>query len=271
MSMTGSGRSSGHTAFLGSKSAANRPFVITRRVFLRRSILTGVALGLAVPWLPSPRPARAYEEGEVANGGTVKGRITYSKSVPTKMIVPDDPEVCGDPRKDPQIMLADDGGVQDAVVYTLDIKKGKPWAKMEPPRLDNRDCRFVPQMLAMNPGPLVIINSDPILHNTHIFYGRRTAINVALPNQGQEIEQSLERPGILRIECDEHGHMHAGGYVAANPYYSATGQSGEFEIGDVPPGEYTLTVYQRHTGPREVTVAVEPGKIAEVNVDLAMA
>jgi hypothetical protein len=239
-------------------------------VFLRHSLLAALVVGIGAPWAFRPSPAlAAYQETQVSDGGALKGRITYSGSVPQKMIVPDDAEVCGQPRQDPQIMVGDGGGVQDAVVYTLDIDAGKPWPQSEPPRLDNRDCRFVPQMLAMPPGPFVIVNSDPLLHNTHIFYGRRTAINVALPNQGQEIEDRLDRPGILRIECDEHGHMHAAGYVAANPYYSATGQSGEFEITDIPPGEYTFTVYQRHTGPREVSVQVEPGKTTELNVDLA--
>ncbi len=124
-------------------------------------------------------------------------------------------------------------------------------------------------MVAMQPGPLVIVNSDPLLHNTHIFYGRRTAVNLALPKQGLEIEREFERPGILRITCDEHGHMHAAGYVAANPYYDTTQDDGAFEITDIPPGEYTLIVYQRTTGAKEQTITVEAGQTATLDVDLA--
>ena len=228
-----------------------------------RRIVTALSLVLFV------LPVFGYEEGQVTNGGSIKGRITYSGTVPTKQIVPDDTEACGPPRKDPQVMVGEGGGVQDAVVYIEDIKKGKPWSKAEPPRLDNVDCRFEPKMLVMNPGEVVIVNSDPVLHNTHIFYGRRTAFNLALPKKGMEIKRELKRPGTLRIECDEHGHMHAAGYVASNPYYSATNEAGEFEITEVPPGEYELTVYQRTTGPKEVTVKVEEGKTSTVSLDLA--
>jgi plastocyanin len=222
--------------------------------------------------LLAPFHVPAYEEIEVQDGGTIKGRVTYSGSVPTKTIVPDDPEVCGGPRKDPQIHVSSDGGVQDALVYIDDVDKGKPWSDAKPAesaRLDNRDCAFAPQMLAMPPGDVTVVNSDPILHNTHIFQGRRTTLNLALPKKGLEIERELKRPGILRIECDEHGHMHAAGYVAANPYYSATNESGQYEISDVPPGEYTLQIYQRTTGPKEEKVTVEPGATVTLDIDLA--
>jgi hypothetical protein len=63
--------------------------------------------------------------------------------------------------------------------------------------------------------------------------------------------------------------MHAAGYVAANPYYSATNESGQYEISDVPPGEYTLQIYQRTTGPKEEKVTVEPGATVTLDIDLA--
>jgi hypothetical protein len=245
------------------------------RGVLRQSLLAAAMSAATCGWLvwvAAPDPALAadgYEAGEVADGGTIQGQITYSGKLPTKMVIPDDRDICGGPHQQPQIMVGPEQGVQDAVVYLPDVPKGKPWPEVETPRLDNRDCVFVPQMLAMPPGPLIIVNSDPNLHNTHIFYGRRTAINVALPKQGMEIERELTRPGILRIECDEHGHMHAAGYVAANPYYSSTGESGEFELTDVPPGEYTLVVYQRTAGQKEQKVTVEAGKTTTVSIDLA--
>lgn len=235
-----------------------------------RTFLSRAATLAATSLLLGTGPALAYESMEVSDGGGISGRITFSGTVPTKMIVPDNRDVCGGPREDPQIVVGDDGEVLDAVVYISDIQQGKPWPETtEPPRLDNRDCHFVPKMVAMPPGPLVVINSDPLLHNTHIYYGRRTAINLALPKQGLEIERELKRPGILRITCDEHGHMHAAGYVAANPYYDTTLDDGTFEITDIPPGEYTLIVYQRTTGAKEQTITVESGQTATIDVDLA--
>ena len=218
---------------------------------------------LAVP------PLAAYDGGNVDNGGAIQGTVTFSGTVPVKKVIPGDPAVCGEPRDEAQIQLDDDGNVQNAVVYLKGIDAGKPWPERdEAPTLHNRDCRFVPQMLAMRPGKLRVTNFDPVLHNTHAFYGPRTAFNVALPRKGMEVEQRLRRPGIVRVECDEHGHMHARILVARNPYYHVTDKGGGFTLEDVPPGEYTLVAYQRTTGEKEVTVQVKADATATVDIDL---
>lgn len=214
-------------------------------------------------------PVAAYDGGTVDNGGTIEGTVTFSGNVPVKKVIPGDPEVCGSPRDEAQIKVGDDGGVKNAVVYLKGIDSGKPWPEQsEPPTLNNRDCRFIPQMLVMRPGTLRVTNFDPVFHNTHAFYGPRTAFNVALSRKGMEIKQTLRRPGMVRVECDEHGHMHARILVARNPYSHVTDQDGAFVLEDVPPGEYTLVGYQRTTGPKEVKVQVKAGKTTELDIDL---
>lgn len=212
----------------------------------------------------------AYEAGPVDNGGTIEGKVVFTGQVPMKKVIPDDPETCGSPRDEAQVVVGNDKGVKDAVVYLEGIESGKPWPeRSEPPSLNNQDCAFVPQMLAMRPGTLVVTNFDPVFHNTHGFYGRRTAFNVALPRKDMEVEQELRRPGIVRVECDEHGHMHARILVASNPYHHVTAEDGAFSLEDVPPGTYTLVAYQRTTGPKEFEVEVEAGKTTRIDIDLA--
>jgi hypothetical protein len=215
-------------------------------------------------------PASAYEETAVSDGATIQGKVTYGGAVPTKKIIPSDPEVCGQPRDVALIETDDEGGVTDAVVYLEEVARGKAWPEpAEMPELDNKDCRFRPQLVAMPPGPVVIVNTDPVLHNTHAFYGRRTAFNIGLPKQGLRIEKELRRPGIVRVECDEHGHMSARIFVAANPYYAATRDGGAFAIDAIPPGKYELVVYQEETGPVETEVELEGGETLTLDVDLA--
>ena len=88
-----------------------------------------------------------------------------------------------------------------------------------------------------------------MLHNTHGYYGKRTAFNLALPNQGQRIPTELTRPGTVRVDCDAHGWMEGWIYVVDNPYYAITGADGKFTITDVPPGNYKLVAVQPFTGP----------------------
>lgn len=218
------------------------------------------------------RPSHAaapYQGGAVTDGGTIKGAVVHSGPVPTKKIVPKDPDVCGKPHEAQLVVVGPNKGVKDAVVYLEGVTKGKPMAKpAKPPTIDNQKCKFVPESQVIAPGPIEIVNSDPVLHNTHGFYGKRTAFNVALPKEGQRVKKSLPRPGIVRVECDEHGHMHGTIGVADHPYQAVTGADGAFTFTDVPPGDYTLVVYQWHVGPTQTKVSVKPKETAEVKVDL---
>jgi hypothetical protein len=215
-------------------------------------------------------PTHAYQEIHVSGGGTVKGKVVYNGRVPTRMIVPTkDIEVCGQPREEPEVRLGPDRGVQDGIVYLEGVAQGKAWpAAAKAPTLDNKACIFQPHVQAIPAGKLSVLNSDPMLHNTHGFYGRRSAFNIALPNQGQRIDVDLPRTGQVRIECDAHGWMRGWVYVVDNPYYALTGADGMFTISDVPPGNYTLVANQSYTGPVKAAVTVKRGETVEVPVEL---
>src|SRR5258707_4893329 len=73
-------------------------------------------------------PAQAYEAGPVTGGGTIEGKVVFNGAVPTQKIIPNkDVEVCGGPREEPLIEVGPDKGVQNAVVYLVEVAKGKGW------------------------------------------------------------------------------------------------------------------------------------------------
>jgi hypothetical protein len=231
------------------------------------SIVASAALALA----SAVMPAFAYEEGSVTGGGSIEGQIIYKGPVQTRKIIPNkDVEVCGGIRDEPLIRVGPDQAVENAVVYLADVAKGKTWPAetKKPAELDNLKCRFVPDVQVIRAGPLVVINSDPILHNTHGYYGNRTAFNMALPNQGQRIPTELTRTGTARIDCDAHGWMEGWIYVVDNPYYAITGADGKFKITDVPPGTYKMVAVQSFTGPNELSVTVAGGKPTNLTIEL---
>jgi hypothetical protein len=231
-------------------------------------LLLGLLLGLV---MVMPANAAKYVESEITNGGSITGKIIYTGSVKKKTVLPTkDKSVCGKPRKEPVILVSDGGLVQDAVVYLKSVTNGKPWPEMalKRPVLDQKDCKFFPHVQVGRRGKIDIVNSDPVLHNTHGYYGTRTAFNVALPEQGVTVTKILKRPGTVKVDCDAHGWMLAWIQVVDNPYYFQTGADGSFSIEDIPPGDYTLAVWQEELGETEMAVTVSENGIAEIDIDL---
>jgi hypothetical protein len=214
--------------------------------------------------------AQGYDELPVSGGGTIRGKVSFTGTVPVRKIIPTkDQDICGAPRDEPQILVGPDQGVQDAVVYLRGVAKGKPWGEPEKvPVLDNKACRFEPPIQVMRAGAIDIHNSDPVLHNTHGFYGRRTAFNVALPDKGVKVTRELPRPGMVRVECDAHGWMLAHVFVADSPYYALTGQDGRYAIADIPPGTYALVTSQSYAGDTEQQVTIKAGDTQILDIEL---
>jgi hypothetical protein len=237
-------------------------------VNIKPNVLCGLVAVIATALTSAP--AQTYEVGAVTGGGTIEGVVVYRGDVPTKTIIPTkNVETCGGKREEPLIRVGADKAVESAVVYLADVAKGKAWPEQgKTPELNNHNCRFEPEVQAIPAGPLDVVNSDPVLHNTHGHYGTRTAFNMALPNQGQRIPTELKRPGMVHIDCDAHGWMEGWIYVVDNPYYAITGADGKFTITDVPPGAYKLVAWQSFIGPVETPVTVTGGQSTKLEIEL---
>lgn len=216
--------------------------------------------------------AFSYQEITVSDGGTIKGKVVFQGSPPPmKTIIPTkDQEVCGGIREEPQIILNEDRGLQDAVVFLKEVESGKAWEQSaKTPKLTNLKCNFVPHVQVVPAGSdLEIISADPVLHATHGFLGKRTVFSVTLPNQGDRVKRPLKKAGIIRVECDAHGWMLGWIYAADNPYYALTTKDGTFTITDITPGIYTLVVWQEYTGLTEIPVIVKAKEVVSVQVEL---
>lgn len=232
--------------------------------------LPTLALSVTLALASFTAMAQPYQVAPVAGGGKIEGKITFLGEVPIKKIVPNkDIETCGGPRDEPQMTVGADKGVKDVIVYLKGVAKGKEWPKQDKPAsLDQEKCIFKTVAQVMHPGELSVVNSDPVLHTTHGYYGGRNAFNIAIPEKGITIKRPLPIPGLIRIQCDTHNWMHSQLLVAENPYYALTAADGTFSIGDVPPGTYTLVAFQRHTGPLETQVTIKGGDAVKLPIEL---
>jgi len=238
-----------------------------------RGIAVSASLMMAAAaLLGSAVPSPAYEAASVADGGSVKGKVVFNGTVPPKRkVVPTkDREVCGSGvREVDQILVGGDKSVHEAIVYLKAVEKGKAWPKLaKTPEIDNVKCDFQPHVMVMPVGDIVVVNTDPVLHNTKSFIERVPIFNLALPNQGQRITRPIKKSGIMRVECDAHGWMLGWVYVADSPYYAITPKDGSFTITDIPPGNYTLVAWQEFTGPTETPITIKAKEAATITLEL---
>lgn len=195
---------------------------------------------------------------------TVKGRVIFEGAPPAveKVEVKSDIPTCGTAKEIQKIILGKDRGVANAVVKIIGAK-----GTLEPEkgRLDQINCEFVPHVQVLPVGSaLILTSSDPVLHNSHGFYeDGSTAFNIAVPIMGMEVSQKLNRAGTIKLRCDA-GHTWMSAYVVVTeePFYALTDANGNFELEDLPPGNYQIEIWQEwlglHREPLEIKGEAEP-------------
>lgn len=225
----------------------------------------------------SPAKAAKKKKGRyegmaaVPNAGKITGVVTYGgdKSDPTVTVEKDKCAHAAGTLPE-ESLLVSGGKLANAVVYIEKIDKGK---KRDPSTvtIDNVACKFTPRVqVAMVGDTVAAKNSDPILHNTHLYLsqGNKNLFNIALPKQGQVIEKKLKKPGLVDVKCDAHAWMQGWVYVARHPYTAVTGADGSFSMDQVPPGEYTLKIWHEELGEKLAVAKVDPGGAATVEVSM---
>jgi hypothetical protein len=239
-----------------------------KRTLIAASVLAALSL--------MPPDARAgYEAATVDNAGAITGRVLLGSAMPEfqQYQVFKNTKVCGlKPRHTP-LVHANRDALLDVVVYLENIERGKPFvAAAKKVTINQKTCTFEPHLSVMaDGGELEAINSDPLLHNIHVYEIsgglRRTVMNVSQPERGNIVSKRIvmEQGHALKIECDAHAFMHAWVFVARNPYYAEVDEQGRFEIDKVPPGDYMVRAWhgvlgiraQRITVPANGTVSMQ--------------
>jgi len=196
--------------------------------------------------------------------GDVKGTVTFTGTPPARPTLPvtKDGSVCGAGVPDESLLVAN--GRLANVVVTV---KGAPPAPPEQATLDQQGCRYVPHVQTAPLGStLDIVNSDPLLHNSHGWQGRATRFNVPTPVKGMRVPARLDRAGLVQVRCDVHGWMSA--YVVVPDGRAVVaGADGTFRVRDVPPGTYAVTAWHERLGERTAQLTVPPQGEARVDFD----
>ena len=198
----------------------------------------------------------------VEEWGTIKGRILVVGDVPTptRVEVTKDAEVCGakDPIFDNSLVVSKDGGLQNAFLFLYKSTRDPQEPKIHPSyeesaeatlEVDNVNCIFVPHVLAMRTSQkLLAKNSDPKGHNVQN-NSRVNPFNPLIPPKG-EIELEMEGAEKLptKLTCNIHPWMTGYMIVRDDPYVAITDENGNFEIKNMPEGEWKFQFWHERVG-----------------------
>ena len=159
----------------------------------------------------------------------------------------------------------------DVVVY-IQAAPGTFPPPDKPVVVDQAKMLFVPKVLPVVAGTTVkFLNSDPTPHN--VFSPDYEKYNLGTWPQGQSEDYAFTKcakpPCVYTQLCRVHPEMEGYVVVLQNPYFAVTDKEGHYEIGNVPPGSYTLAVWHTRTKAQPKPVTVDGAKPATVDFVLA--
>ncbi len=106
--------------------------------------------------------------------------------------------------------------------------------------------------------PVIIVNSDPTLHNVHAVPKANAEFNFGQALKGMKTTRTFDKPEVMvPFRCDVHGWMASYGGVLAHPYYAVSNADGSFEIKGLPAGTYTIEVWHERLGTQTTKVTVD--------------
>jgi len=200
-------------------------------------------------------------------GGSISGEVKFTGAAPAPKVVKvnKDNEVCGQEKKIVEVAVGPGGGLGETLV-SVAAKGAKP-TPAKPAVLDQKGCEFHPDIVVMAPGEIKILNSDGVLHNIHTFSTANPPINKAQPKFKKEMVEKLEKPELVKVQCDAHSWMHGWIFVTENPT-AVTDGNGAFKLENVPPGKHKVEVVHPVLGKQTKEVEVKAGQDTKVAFEL---
>ena len=221
---------------------------------------TATASSTAAPSAAAPSSAPVA----VADAATLSGTVKFEGAAPKPAAI----QMSADPycqsqhpngqgAEDEEVVVGAGGELANVLVYVKNAPAGA--APSTPATIDQKGCRYYPHVQAVVVNqPIQIKNDDATLHNIHAMPETNSQFNEGQPVQGMVANKKFDKVEMkpFRIKCDVHGWMKSYMAVLPHPYFSVSAMNGQFSIGNLPPGTYTIVAWHEKYGQQEQQVTV---------------
>ncbi|MBI4641232.1 MAG: hypothetical protein HY731_11090 [Candidatus Tectomicrobia bacterium] len=239
---------------------------------MRKSLVALLTVSLAVAVLGVVQ-GWSYDQVAVTDGAVIAGEVKLNGNIPKPkaLEVTKDQEVCGTaPKVSEELIVSQNKGIKNAVVFLTDIKQGKKIEMSSKPQFEQKGCSFNPHVLIFPAGSAIdILNNDGILHNLHTYSTANPAVNKAQPKTRKVMSEKIEKPEFIKVNCDAHSWMQGWLVAAEHPYYALTDENGAFKLTDVPAGTYTLKIWHEVLGEQTKQITVSAKGEAKASFELS--
>lgn len=244
-------------------------------------MLCVLALGCSRSAKNAPPPADHAQQAAVPvfhvdplTVGSISGTIRYIGRRPApKLIDMSNDPACVEAHHgkafDESLLVSPSDGLANAFVY---VKTGLEGKHFETPTatvvIDQQGCWFKPRILGIQTNQILqVINSDPVTHNIHPMAQINREWNHSQgagdPPLGRKF---IKQEVMIPVKCNIHSWMRAYIGVLEHPYFAVSKTDGAFTIENLPPGNYTVAVWQEKLGTEERHVVVAPHSNAKMNI-----
>jgi hypothetical protein len=198
--------------------------------------------------------------------GSIVGEVLFNGQVPPNEPLPKAAiEQCPKgPAVDEKVLVASGRLRNVAVRISGNPPPDSSAAPAEPAALELKGCVYRPRVQGAVAGQVLkISNGDTIPHKVNAAAGTQSLFKEALPPGSPALEKKLDK-GVVKVTCETHPWEVAHVVVSDNRYITTTGDTGTFEIKDVPPGDYVLEAWHERFGTRTSALVVKPGEPTKV-------
>jgi plastocyanin len=221
-----------------------------------------------------PVPAApVYFKVDPQTAGTITGQIRFvgKRPAPKAIDMSEEPACVAahhGKAHEESLVVSKSGGLANSFVYIKSGLEGKAFAvPATPVTIDQSGCWFRPRVLGIQVGQILqVVNSDPVTHNIHPMAEINRAWNHSQGAGDPPIARKFIKPEIMiPVKCNIHSWMHAFIGALDHPYFAVSQDDGKFEIKNLPPGTYTVGVWQEKLGTQEQQITIAPSGSAEAN------